>query len=245
VSLFHTETIEESMNHTHKKHNRHGYTLAELLIVVAIIAVIALIFLLMNWRKSLYAGYDAQRKTDLVNIRRAFEEYYNDKGCYPDADILNNCKGNQLDPFIAKIPCDPSTGQPYLYSLQTESNVCLGSRVCAKLQDWSDPDITKLGCDPEQGCGWGAYWNYCVSSGASVTPFEGIGLDVTPSPSPTPTPSWFGDYACRPGIQVSGIVLMDGQCNNVGSPGAFGCQYSFEESNCQGRCSQISYWCAQ
>lgn len=231
------------MRRSRFSHRRLGYTLAELLIVVAIIAVIALIFLLMNWRKSIYAGYDVKRKTDLVNVRRAFEEYYNDHECYPSTDIVETCGGNGLAPYIDKIPCDPVSGQPYLYKPASDSNVCIGNRLCAKLQDWSDPDITKLGCDAQAGCGWGAYWNYCVSSGTTVLPMDQIAGNITPSPSPTPTPSYYGPYACRPGIQVGGTILLPGQCNNVGDPAYFGCQYSFAESNCQGLCTELSAWC--
>jgi len=31
---------------------------------------------------------DAQRKKDLGRIKIAFEEYYNDKGCYPGQDFM-------------------------------------------------------------------------------------------------------------------------------------------------------------
>ncbi len=222
-----------------------GYTLAELLIVVSIIGVVALMFLLMNWRKSINAGFDVERKTDLVNIRRSFEEYYNDKGCYPATDILNNCDGSELSPYLAKIPCDPVTGKPYLYKPESDTNLCLGNRLCAKLQDFSDPDITKLGCDPEGGCGWGAFWNYCLASGTTATPPGGFDAGVTPTLTPTPTPSLFGPYACRPGIQVGGIVLLAGQCNNVGDPSFYGCPFSFAENDCQSKCGDITYWCAQ
>ncbi|MEK7577688.1 MAG: prepilin-type N-terminal cleavage/methylation domain-containing protein [Patescibacteria group bacterium] len=233
------------MERLRKYGSSNGFTLAELLIVVVIIGVIALIFLLMNWRKSIYAGNDVKRKTDIVNIRRAFEEYYNDTNCYPSTDIMLTCGGSGLAPYIDKIPCDPITGKPYLYVPANASNVCLGNRLCTQLQDWSDPDITKLGCDPEAGCGWGAKWNYCISTGTTVLPMDSVGINISPSPSPTPTPSWYGSYACRPGIQVGGVIIMNGQCNNVGDPGAYGCQYSFVETDCQGLCNQIPYWCAQ
>ena len=218
----------------------NGFTLAELLIVVAIISIIALIFLLMSWRKSINAGKDVQRKTDLVNIRRAFEEYYNDHECYPPADILTNCNGNQLLPTLERIPCDPVSGQPYLYTPESDTNLCIGNRLCAKLQDLSDPDITKLGCDPVAGCGWGAYWNYCLANGTTSTGLNPI------TPTPTPIPAGLnGSYACRGGIQVGGVVVWIGSCNNVGDPTVYRCTYSFVESDCQNLCGQIAYWCLQ
>ena len=222
-----------------------GYTLAELLVVVSIIGVVALMFILMNWRKSIYAGTDAQRKTALLNIRRGFEEYYNDRNCYPAVDVLATCDGNALSPYLSKIPCDPVTNEPYKFVPESATNLCLGNRICTKLQDLSDPDIIKLGCDPQGGCGWGAFWNYCLASGTTATPAGGFDASVTPTLTPTPTPSLFGPYACRPGLQLGGIVLLSGSCNNVGNPSAYGCPYSFAENDCQSKCGQIPYWCAQ
>mgnify|MGYP001562056353 CR=1 FL=1 len=219
-----------------------GWTLAELLIVVAIIAILALMFLLVNWKRSVYRAQDAGRKTDIANIRRAFEEYYNDHDCYPTLDILNTCEGTGLNPYLSKIPCDPVTNVPYMYKPDSDTNVCIGNRVCAKLEDLADPDIGKLGCDPVTGCGWGAGWNYCLSTGTTVTA-SGFVPNVSPSPTPIPTPALNGNYACRPGIQIGGIVILSGSCNNVGDPTAFGCQYSFAESDCQNKCGQIVYWC--
>ena len=222
-----------------------GWTLAELLIVVAIIAILAVIFLLVNWKRSLARARDAQRKTDIANIRRAFEEYYNDNGCYPSLGILDNCNSADLDPYLKKIPCDPTTKEAYKYQPDSETNVCLGNRVCAKLQDWSDPDITTLGCHPQNGCGWGAYWNYCLATGTTVTA-PGFDPGVSPTQTPTPTPIYAGTYACRPGTILNGQIVSPGICNNVGDPRSFGCPVSFAEADCQGACADNpSYWCAQ
>lgn len=229
-----------------KLHRRlAGYTIAELIIVVAIICIIAGILLLVNWRRNVYRAHDARRKEDLIKIQRAFEEYYNDQGCYPPTDIVETCDGNGLAAYsLPKVPCDPTSGQPYLYSPASDSNVCLGNRLCAKLQDWNDPDITTLGCDAVNGCGWGAYWNYCLATGVSVTP-SNFDPDVAPTDTPTPTPSLFGPYACRPGTLLGGVVIVAGSCNNVGDPTAFDCPFSYEEDTCQNLCGNASKWCAR
>lgn len=221
-----------------------GWTLAELLIVIVIIAILAILFLLVNWKRNIFRAQDAQRKTDIANIRRAFEEYYNDNNCYPSMEILDSCEGNALSPYLDKIPCDPTTQEPYLYQPDSETNVCLGNRVCTKLQDWADPDITTLGCHAEEGCGWGAYWNYCLATGTTVTA-PGFIPGATPTPSLTPTPVYEGPYACRPGTLSGGQVVSSGTCNNVGSPASYGCPRSFAEPDCQGLCGSVSYWCAQ
>lgn len=223
---------------------QEGWTLAELLIVVVIISILAILFLLVSWKRNIYRAQDAQRKTDIASIRRAFEEYYNDNGCYPSMVILNSCEGDALAPYLAKIPCDPTTQEPYKYQPDSETNLCMGNRVCAKLQDWADPDITTLGCHPQNGCGWGAFWNYCLATGTTVTA-PGFNPDLTPTPSPSPTPAYFGPYACRPGIIAGGQVVVSGTCNNVGDPASFDCPRSFAESDCQDLCGDPDYWCAQ
>lgn len=221
-----------------------GWTLAELLVVVAIIAILAVLFLLVNWKRNIFRAQDAQRKTDVANIRRSFEEYYNDNGCYPAATILDSCDAPALAPYLAKVPCDPTTREPYKYKSDSDTNMCTGNRVCAKLQDWADPDITTLGCSAKEGCGWGAYWNYCLAAGTTVTA-PGFIPGVSPTPTLTPTPAYFGPYACRPGTVFGGRVTASGTCNNVGDPAAFGCPRSFAEADCQGLCGNATYWCLQ
>ncbi len=231
--------------HDRPRFGEEGWTLMELLIVVALIAILALIFLLINWKKDIARAYDARRKTDLSNIRRSFEEYFNDHNCYPDITVLGTCGGAELAPYLAKIPCDPSTKEPYKYQPDSDSSTCVGNRVCAKLQDWADPDITTLGCDPVNGCGWGSYWNYCLATGTVVTA-PGFNPKSTPTPAVTPTPAYYGPYACRRGIVQNGRVTTEGTCNNVGDPAFFGCPRGFAESDCLGVCAtNTGYWCAR
>lgn len=222
-----------------------GWTLAELLIVIVIIAILAIMFLLVNWKRNIFRAQDAQRKSDIANIRRAFEEYYNDNGCYPSMDILDSCgsESSDLKAYLRKIPCDPTTKEPYKYQPDSDTNVCLGNRVCAKLQDWSDPDITTLGCHAQNGCGWGAYWNYCLATGTTVTA-PGFNPLITPTPSPSPTPAYSGPYACRPGTYAGGQAVAPGTCNNVGTPATYDCPVSWAEPDCQGLCGlNPSNWC--
>lgn len=57
-------------------------------------------------------AHDAQRKKDLGRIKVAFEEYYNDIGCYPDSDLANklntaaNCGTRVFSPWLTNWPCN-------------------------------------------------------------------------------------------------------------------------------------------
>lgn len=219
-----------------------GWTLTELLIVVAIFAILALIFLLVNWKKNINRAFDARRKADLANIRTAFEQYYNDKECYPPIAVLDNCGSSGtpddpitpgLAPYLKKVPCDPASKTPYLYQPDSQANLCAGNRICTKLSDLSDPDIVSIGCDPVNGCGWGAGWNFCLATGATVTA-PGFIPGVSPTPLPSPTPIYEGKFACS----SSGI------CGDVGFPPPGGCPRSWIDANCSGMCAgNPQLWC--
>ncbi len=202
-----------------------GFTLTELLIVIAIIIII-LIVLLISLRGQIDKANDAKRKADLNRIQKAFEEYFNDRSCYPADTILSNCGGAQLQPYVKAVPCDPVKRQPYLYVVGTPS-LCSGYRVCAKLQNLGDPDITRIGCHPVNGCGFGAGYNYCVAVGVPVNP-EGFNPEIPvptegPTPTPTPIPGKYGcqqtncnDYGTIQHAQDNCNVTYQGPCIHMG-----------------------------
>lgn len=172
----------------HGSSRRAGLTLIELLVVIAVIGVVALV-LLLSVQFQISRSRDARRKTDLERIRVAFEDYYNDHNCYPPPEILNDCGGAQLQPYIDKIPCDPETGDPYLY-VPLGGNTCGGYRVLTRLSDSSDPAIAQLRCDGVCGCGFIGY-NYGVSAGIPVWDSQCLVPPNLPEPttSPTATPT--------------------------------------------------------
>lgn len=147
-----------------------GFTIIELLIVITIVAILAIVALLaVNPLKQVNKGYDAVRKKDLNNLKIVIEDYYGDHLCYPPAGILDVCGGDQLLPYMEKIPCDPQTKEKYLYV--PEANICSGYRILTTLMDKADPYIEKVGCSSTLGCGTGgdASYNYGISSsGISV-----------------------------------------------------------------------------
>lgn len=191
--------IRERMEKDMKK----GFTLTELLIVVSIL-ILLMLAVLVNWKLQVDRARDTIRKKNLNDIKRAFEEYYNDKNCYPPLTILSNCNGPELQPYMTAVPCDPDTKLPYKYVPIDDTNLCSGYRAFTELRDVKDTDIGALGCNGITGCGYGSDWNYGISSGGSVA---APGFDPGAMPTPTPAPP-SGSNACDPG----------GTCNSYGNP---------------------------
>ena len=209
---------------------KRGFTLAEVLITIAIIALLFIIAL-WNWRNQIGRGYDARRKSDLARIKIAFEDYYNDKNCYPPDTILENCGGGELQPYMKEIPCDPTKRIPYAY-IPEDPDGCSGYRVLAALEDTSDPDIAKVGCSVSEGCGYGPVYNYGISSGVPVLG-SGPPIGEPPTSTPAPTVPAVPAWACTP----------DGTCNFYADPQTNGCPVT--ASSCAALdCSILANRCA-
>ncbi len=214
-------------SNTYDLRPKKAFTLIEILIVVAVIGILA-VLAMTNWKGQLNKAKDTQRKKDLNRLRTAFEEYYNDHNCYPPSDILNNCGGSELQPYLNSIPCDPETHTPYYYVFD-ENNPSCGQefRILTTLRNNNDQAIKKLGCDPESGCGYKnenqSNYNYGVTStNTSLT-------------TPSPSPSLNGHYACDP----------QGICNYYNNPIEANCPITFNNPNCNNQCSNPSTHCSQ
>ena len=80
-----------------------GFTIIELTVVLTLISILATMALLQYRNSTIYAR-EAVLKEDLFHLRDALDQYYADKGKYPDAlDSL------VTDGYIRKIPEDPFT----------------------------------------------------------------------------------------------------------------------------------------
>ncbi len=173
---------------------------------------------------------DARRKADLERIKISFEDYYNDEGCYPPPEVLADCRGSSFQPYLAIIPCDPLSGEPYLY-IPLEGQACKGYRVYAKLEDLTDPVIAELGCEGELGCGVGGGYNYGIAVGTAVYSTDQVTLPGGGSPTPAASPSPSGSrgqlHACDP----------RGVCNVYANPSLHGCPVSYSDPNCEGQCA--------
>lgn len=150
-----------------------GFTLVEILVVMAILLIMMMILVgILNPIALVNKARDSRRKKDLSRIRVAFEEYYNDKGCYPNnvepdklRDALNNdenCGKNFVfGKWLKPWPCDPS-GKHYEVLTGYDDNCPKWFKIRTTLENKSDPSINVVAVaenDP----------NYAVSSG-NITP---------------------------------------------------------------------------
>jgi len=85
------------------KRNQRGFTLAELLIVVAILGILAVIAI-PQFRQSPDRAREAVLKTDLHTIRESIDQYFADKGRYPDS-----IEALVEDGYMRAVPVDPFT----------------------------------------------------------------------------------------------------------------------------------------
>ncbi len=127
---------------------KKGFTIVELLIVIVVIGVLAAISI-VAYNGIQQTARDAQRKSDIANIVKALELYYNDKGVYPGtpnetggstsinsgwsttADSSWQNLVTALDPYMKGIGRDPistpgvgvtsGTGYNYAYFASTSS----------------------------------------------------------------------------------------------------------------------------
>ena len=239
------------------KNKNSGLTLIELLIVIAILAILLLIGL-MSWRSQFNKAKDANRKDDLQRLSIAFEDYFTDNDCYPSADILDNCGGDELAPYLDSIPCDSLTNTKYCYIPDdTPPGTCPRYyRLLSSLDYTDDPIIAKLQCHGPDYCGYetecGADivqsgYNYGVSSlnVPVLNPDTSPPPDSSPGPGGSPTLPPSGVYACKPGIDAE-TGEPEGVCNSTEDPVGDGCgEWTFDDPIiCQEYCDlSPDYWC--
>lgn len=138
---------------------KSGFTLIELLITIAVIGVLAsVIVVAINPLAQIQKTRDAQRKSDLAQMQRALEQYYQDNGRYPDHSTSSPTYriqfpagttidwGNSFAPYMQKLPQDPA-GNFYVYFSPEPSNQSY--YLYASLQrGTNDPQICTGGVNP-------------------------------------------------------------------------------------------------
>lgn len=171
--------------HTHSARlfRRKGVTLLEIILVVIII-VLLILFYSFTVPPHFQRTRDEQRKSDLDRLKIALEDYAGDNNCYPEPARLNTCAFDTLNPYLARMVCEPRTNVPYVY---VRSADCLSFALFTTLEREDDEAIAQTGC--QNGCGPnfngstnpGAF-NYGVVGGdATLEDFTGnVPVEVAP-----------------------------------------------------------------
>jgi type II secretory pathway pseudopilin PulG len=165
---------------------KKAFTLIELLVVISLLVIIAIVVLIaLNPWGQINKSNDSKRKHELTQLSKVFEDYYNDKNCYPKPnEVCYNSSGSttcnicgsestspSFSPYLSHLPCDPQQpNKKYLY--QVDSTSCpTWYRIYGTLSNATDPAITEVGC--QSGCGTSPnfIYNYGVSS-------PNIGLEI-------------------------------------------------------------------
>lgn len=110
--------------------NKRGFTLIELIIVIAIVSLIATATVaVLNPFGQFQKARDAKVKSDLAQVQKALEVYYQDNGRYPPnaSQCTYHIQGNNGDgndcidwgrswqPYINAMPSDSTVNHRYLY----------------------------------------------------------------------------------------------------------------------------------
>jgi len=144
---------------------QRGFTLIELLVVIVIIGILSAL-LMANFVGIRQRARDGQRKGDLRQIQSALELYRADVGNYPaKSGKLNavSCPNsgafvNGNSTYMQKIPCDPSNGTIYVYTVGS-GNTTYSIFACLENGNDGQLDIPKTNCS-----GSTTLWKYTLQN---------------------------------------------------------------------------------
>jgi hypothetical protein len=96
-----------------------------------------------------------------------------------------NCR-DDFSPYLAQVPCDPQNTifYNYFYSVDAAATCKSWYKIYAKLENHSDPVVTRVGC--LSGCGPSSNYNYWIAS-PNMTQVQQIAGEVWPAISGVPT----------------------------------------------------------
>jgi general secretion pathway protein G len=160
---------------------KKGFTLIEIMVVITILGVLVAM-VAGSFIASQKKSRDLKRKSDINQISKAMEFYYQDRGRYPSTNTGSfvGC-GPSATPvecvagsdwtdttsntiYMAKIPQDP-TNQTYYYDTDVNGTYY---QIYARLENTEDQDVHKNGTTPQTytgtNCGGGNECQYGIAS---------------------------------------------------------------------------------
>lgn len=162
--------------------SERGFTLVELIVIISMLSILSAgVLSLIDPVGKIHRANDAKRKSDLSQIQRALELYYDDHQKYPVSENLKIKDGVIIDwgkpwgappsVYMSHVPKDPVGTKTYVYS----SDLSLQSYTLhASLDNAQDPQFNcgGSGCNPpattdcgesKKGCTYGV-------SSSNITP---------------------------------------------------------------------------
>lgn len=160
-----------------------GMSFIELLVVIAVFSILVTgLVITINPTAQIGKSNDAKRKSDLVQLQKALETYYQDKGKYPSNPGVANYTindggaknwGTSWSPYMTKLPKDPLSTNTYVYFSPT-TGACVNNQcyfIYANLQQTKDPQAcnngnacSSLSTNSISNNACGGICNYVVSS---------------------------------------------------------------------------------
>lgn len=125
-------------------HNKKGFTLVEVLIVIAVVGILASV-VLVGLGPIQRQGRDARRLSDLRQVQTGLELYYSRNGSYPNVNtwadlttqLITGGAGGNVG--VSNVPNDPraGAGASYFYGTNAGSDYVIG----ATLEDDKNPAL--------------------------------------------------------------------------------------------------------
>lgn len=154
-----------------------GFTFVEILIAIAVIGILAAgLIVIINPAAQIQKANDTRRKTDLAEIQKALEVYYQENRSYPPNPSTGDYRikgldgitvnwGDQWLPFMGNLPKDSNTSKKYVYYSSGQTYYLYANLDRGK----EDPQACNGGNDCKSVpalnlCGNGNVCNYGVSS---------------------------------------------------------------------------------
>ena len=159
-----------------RRFENKGFTLIELIIAIGILGILAVAAIMaLDPVAQLQKSNDTRRKSDLAQVQRALESYYQDNNQYPIAkvgpyQITGVVWGSNWQRYMNILPMDPNSGKKYVYYSEGQTYYIyanldrgtLDSAVCKNLDANGECSSISINKIPAKSCG--GLCNYGVSS---------------------------------------------------------------------------------